>query len=60
VIGFVLSPIAEKKLGAGLQASSGSWLPLVSEPFSLVCCLLALVMLLLPFWRQMRAKKRRE
>ncbi|MEE2989196.1 MAG: tripartite tricarboxylate transporter permease [Planctomycetota bacterium] len=60
VIGFVLSPIAEKKLGAGLQASSGSWWPLVSEPFSLICCLLALVMLLLPFWRQRRAKKKRE
>ena len=25
VIGFVLAPIAEKKLGAGLQASNGSW-----------------------------------
>jgi TctA family transporter len=59
VIGFVLSPIAEKKLGAGLQASSGSWLPLISEPFSLVCCLLALVMLCLPFWQQRRARAKK-
>ncbi|MEE2685648.1 MAG: tripartite tricarboxylate transporter permease [Planctomycetota bacterium] len=57
VIGFVLSPIAEKKLGAGLQASSGSWLPLVSEPFSLVCCLLALGILCLPFWKQWRSRQ---
>jgi hypothetical protein len=30
VIGFVLAPIAEKKLGAGLQASNGSWWPLLA------------------------------
>ncbi|MFP6619296.1 MAG: tripartite tricarboxylate transporter permease [Pirellulaceae bacterium] len=54
VIGFVLAPIAEKKLGAGLQASNGSWWPLVTEPFALVCCLVALVLFVYPLWRSAR------
>ena len=54
VIGFVLAPIAEKKLGAGLQASNGSWWPLVTEPFSLACCLVALVLFVYPLWRSTR------
>ena len=56
VIGFVLSPIAEKKLGAGLQGSSGSWLPLVTEPFALVCCLIAGLLLAIPFWKRFKAR----
>jgi putative tricarboxylic transport membrane protein len=54
VIGFVLAPIAEKKLGAGLQASNGSWWPLATEPFSLVCCLLAVGLFVYPLWRNYR------
>ena len=54
VIGFVLAPIAEKKLGAGLQASNGSWWPLATEPFALVCCLVALVLFIYPLWRSWR------
>ena len=55
VIGFVLAPIAEKKLGAGLQASNGSWLPLVTEPFALVCSLVALALFIYPVWRSSRS-----
>ena len=54
VIGFVLAPIAEKKLGAGLQASNCSWWPLDTEPFALVCCLDALVLFVYPLWRSAR------
>ena len=38
VIGFVLAPIAEENLCAGLMASGGSYLPLITRPLSL--CLL--------------------
>ena len=48
VIGFVLAPIAEEKLGAGLQSSAGSYWPLVSSPISLVFCAISLVLLIWP------------
>lgn len=54
VIGFILSPIAEEKLGAGLQASGGSYWPIVTSPFSLVFCLLAAVLLVWPVIRQLK------
>ena len=52
VIGFVLAPIAEENLGAGLMASGGSYLPLVTRPVSLVFCILALALLAWPFIRR--------
>ena len=45
VIGFVLAPVAEGKLSAGLMQSGGSFLPLVTRPVSLVFCLVSLAML---------------
>jgi len=36
VIGFVLTPVAEENLCAGLMASGGSYLPLVLRPVSLI------------------------
>ena len=45
VIGFVLAPVAEAKLGAGLMQSGGSFLPLVTRPISLIFCLVAFAML---------------
>ena len=60
VIGFVLAPIAEKKLGAGLQASNGSWWPLATEPFALVCCLVAFGLFVYPLWRNYRQPTRGE
>ncbi len=33
VIGFVLGPIAEDNLSAGLMATNGSWLPIVTPHF---------------------------
>ena len=36
IIGFVLGPIAEKNLSLGLQASGGSYWPIVTQPLSLL------------------------
>jgi putative tricarboxylic transport membrane protein len=48
IIGFVLGPIAEENLSLGLQASNGSFLPIVTQPLSLLFILIAVVMLLIP------------
>jgi len=42
VIGFVLAPLAEENLAAGLMSSGGSWSPLVTRPISLIFVLLGL------------------
>jgi putative tricarboxylic transport membrane protein len=49
VIGFVLAPIAEENLCAGLMASGGSYLPLLTRPISL--CLLFTATLLI-IWKR--------
>ena len=48
VIGFVLGPIAEKNLSLGLQASNGSYSPIVTQPISLTFVIISLIMLFLP------------
>jgi len=45
VIGFVLAPIAEEHLTAGLMQSGGSYLPLVTRPVSLAFCIVAAALL---------------
>ena len=55
VIGFVLAPVAEENLCAGLMASGGSYLPLLSRPISL-CFLLAALFLLL--WKKKGSAKK--
>jgi putative tricarboxylic transport membrane protein len=56
VIGFVLAPVAEENLSAGLQISGGSYAPLVTRPLSLLFLLVALF----PLTRRiLRARKRR-
>ena len=57
IIGFVLGPIAEKNLSLGLQASDGSYLPLVTRPVSLLFLVIAAVMLIAPFLRRTRHRK---
>ena len=47
VIGFVLAPIAEEHLSAGLMQSGGSALPLLTRPMSAVLCLIGLAILVL-------------
>ena len=46
VIGFVLAPVAEENLCAGLMASGGSYTPLVTRPVSLLLLLASAVLLL--------------
>ena len=46
VIGFVLAPVAEENLCAGLMASGGNYLPLITRPASLVFLVATAVLLL--------------
>ena len=58
VIGFVLAPIAEEHLSAGLMQSGGSISPLFQQPISLALCLIAVGMLtwtLLRRYKELRA-----
>ena len=52
VIGFVLWPIAEKDLSAGLMKSQRSWWPLVTDPGSLTLLVIALGLLVWSLWRR--------
>lgn len=52
VIGFVLGPIAEENLTAGLMSTHGNWSGLVREPKSLVFLVSAAFLLVLPQVRQ--------
>lgn len=52
VIGFVLAPVAEENICAGLMASGGSYLPLLTRPISL--CLLITASALLLWKRKAR------
>jgi len=55
VIGFVLAPLAEENLASGLMASGGTYLPLLTRPFSLICLILTFVLLLLTIWNGKKA-----
>ncbi len=57
VIGFVLAPVAEEHLSAGLMQSGGSLLPLVTRPISLIFFLISLGLLILSISKQYRASK---
>lgn len=57
VIGFVLGPIAEEHLAAGLMESGGSYLPLVTRPFSLTFCLLSVILFCWSLRQHFRARK---
>jgi putative tricarboxylic transport membrane protein len=52
VIGFVLAPIAEKNLLAGLMASGGSYGPMVTRPVSLLFLLISIALLVWPILRR--------
>jgi len=56
VIGFVLGPIAEEKLSAGLMSSGGSFAPIITRPISAVFFLIAIALLVVPLIRRYRAR----
>ena len=58
VIGFVLAPVAEEHLSAGLLQSGGSFLPLITRPVSLAFCLVAAAMLGWTLVRRSRGRHR--
>lgn len=57
VIGFVLWPIAETKLSAGLMSTNGDWLPILTRPISATFIVMAMVMLLIPPMRSRFQRK---
>jgi putative tricarboxylic transport membrane protein len=57
VIGFVLGPVAEKNLCAGLMASGGSYLPLVTRPMSAVFLVISFILLVVPQIQRRRGAK---
>lgn len=54
VIGFILAPIAEENLQAGLMASSGSFMPLIQRPVSLIFVVTSLVLLTVPLYKRFK------
>ncbi|MEM7698557.1 MAG: tripartite tricarboxylate transporter permease [Verrucomicrobiota bacterium] len=57
VIGFVLGPIAEENLSAGLMSTNGDWSPLLTRPISLSLLVVAVVLLVVPLLRGRRQVK---
>lgn len=57
VIGFILAPIAEENLMAGLMSSNGSYMPLLSRPVSCIFLLASIFMLCLPFYKRWKSPK---
>jgi putative tricarboxylic transport membrane protein len=58
VIGFVLGPIAEENLSAGLMGSGGDWTPIFTEPKSLAFLIIAILLLAVPIYRGRQRAKR--
>ena len=57
VIGFVLGPVAESRLCAGLMSSDGSWLPLVTRPISLLFLTISLILFVVPLLKQFSSRR---
>lgn len=60
IIGFVLGPITERSLRAGLTLSDGSYLDIFMHPVSATCVILAIFMFFWSLWSQQRANRRIE
>jgi len=59
VLGYILGPEAELQLRRGLTYTDGDYFPLLTEPVSAVFLVLAVIVLLIPFWQRHKAAKRR-
>jgi putative tricarboxylic transport membrane protein len=60
VIGFVLSPIAEEQLRAGMMAAEGNFLALFERPFAATFFIVSVLTLCWPLyqeWRQLSARE---
>lgn len=58
IIGFILAPIAEGKLRAGLMTTDGDWSPLWTEPLTAGLLLISVVLLIWPGVAAHRRSKR--
>ena len=58
VIGFILAPIAEKSLRAGLMLSGGTYLAMVTEPVSAICLFFSAALLIWSLISQRRLNQR--
>jgi putative tricarboxylic transport membrane protein len=58
VLGLILGPIAELNLRRGLTASFGSFMPLITRPVSLILLIIALFVLIYPFYQNWRRRKK--
>jgi len=56
-LGFILAPLAETSLRAGLMASQGSFLPLIERPTTLLFLGAALLTFCWPFWRNYQMRR---
>jgi len=57
VIGFVLAPIAEENLVAGLMQSGGNYMPLVTRPLSLIFLMISAALLAWSLARNRQAER---
>lgn len=60
VIGFILAPLAEGKLRAGLMTTAGDWTPIFTRPLSAGLMVVSLVLLVWPgvmAWRRRSAER---
>jgi len=56
ILGIVLGPIIEANLREGLMASSGSFLPVITRPISLIFLILAIISVVLPSLAEKRRR----
>jgi len=54
IIGFVLWPVAEENLGAGLMTHGGSLWPLFTQPIACTMIVLSLLMVSFPLWIKLK------
>jgi putative tricarboxylic transport membrane protein len=59
VLGVILGPIAEVQIRRGLTASNGSFMPLITRPVSLIFLILAVFVLIYPYYQRWRRKRKR-
>jgi putative tricarboxylic transport membrane protein len=57
VLGFVLWPMAEENLSAGLMSTNGDWTPIFTRPLSLLFILVAGVLLMAPTLKKKFGRK---
>tara|TARA_Y100000588_G_scaffold388900_1_gene490229 strand:+ start:4414 stop:5847 length:1434 start_codon:yes stop_codon:yes gene_type:complete len=60
VIGYVLTGFLEENLRSGLQASDGSYFPLLTRPLSLIFVLVAVFFLVFPFYTEWRRNRKKD